>query len=118
MERETLLEELAQLEANFCSALSDPTRLLLLYTLHESPRTVTELCAELRLPQPKVSRHLKILREHGLVQPVRQGTSITYYLVDSRLIQALNLLRAVMRERIAYQAFMIHSISSSIEESV
>jgi len=118
MERETLLEEIPQLEANFCSALSDPTRLLLLYALHKSPRTVTELCAELRLPQPKVSRHLKTLRERGLVQPVRQGTSVIYHLVDSRLIQALNLLRAVMRKCIAHQASMIHSISPSIEESV
>ncbi len=118
MERESLLEELAQLEAGFCAALSDPTRLLILYTLYESPRTVTELCAELHLPQPKVSRHLKILRERGLVQPMRRGTSIVYGLVDLRLIQALNLLRAVMRERITYQASMIHSISSKAEESV
>lgn len=103
----SLKQEISQLEADFCSALSDPTRILLLYALSEEPRNVTELTAELGIPQPTTSRHLKILRDRGLVQTTRQGTTVTYSLADKRLISALDLLRAVMRERIAYRASLV-----------
>jgi DNA-binding transcriptional ArsR family regulator len=99
-----LAQEISQLEADFCSALSDPTRLLILYALAEDPHNVTELANELDLIQPTASRHLKILRERGLVNTVRQGTTITYHLSDPRLIQALDLLRTVMRDRFAHRA--------------
>ena len=106
----TLHQEITQLEANFCAALSDPNRLLILYALNEKPLNVTELTNELGLSQPTMSRHLKVLRERGLVQTVRTGTVITYSLSDPRLIQALDLLRNVMRERLTYQANLINEI--------
>ena len=104
MVTQALAQEISELEADFCSALSDPTRLLLLYALSEGPRNVTELTNELNITQPTTSRHLKILRERGLVYTVRQGTTITYHLTDPRLIQALDLLRTVMRDRFAHRA--------------
>jgi len=103
----TLQQEITQLEANFCAALSDPNRLLILYALNEGPRNVNDLAGELGLNQPTASRHLKILRERGLVHTVRSGTTITYHLSDPRLIQALDILRSVMRERLAHQANLI-----------
>lgn len=110
----SLKQEITQLEANFCAALSDPLRLLILYTLNEGARNVTELATELGLNQPTTSRHLKILRERGLVETLRNGTTITYRLSDPRLIQALDLLRSIMRERLAYQANLINE---SVQES-
>jgi len=107
----TLQQEITQLEANFCAALSDPNRLLILYALNEKPLNVTELTNELGLSQPTMSRHLKVLRERGLVQTVRSGTVVTYHLSDPRLIQALDLLRNVMRERLTYQANLINEIA-------
>jgi ArsR family transcriptional regulator len=103
----TLVQEISQLEADFCSALSDPTRLLILYALADSPRNVSELTNELNTIQPTISRHLKVLRERGLVYAVRQGPTITYHLSDQRLIQALDLLRTVMRDRLTYQASLV-----------
>jgi ArsR family transcriptional regulator len=115
MVTQTLKQEISQLEANFCAALSDPIRLLILYTLNDGPRNVTELATELNLNQPTTSRHLKILRERGLVETLRSGTTITYRLSDPRLIQALDLLRSIMRERLAYQAYLINE---SVQESL
>src|SRR5512133_1007189 len=111
MVTQSLTQELIQLQADFCSALSDPTRLLILYALSENPLNVTELTNELQATQPTVSRHLKILRERGLVQTTRSGTTITYSLVDQRLIQAIDLMRAVMRDRIAYRANLIRPLA-------
>lgn len=106
----TLQQEITQLEANFCAALSDPNRLLILYALNENPLNVTELTNELGLSQPTMSRHLKVLRERGLVQTARTGTVITYHISDPRLIQALDLLRNVMRERLTHQANLVNEI--------
>ncbi len=106
----TLQQEITQLEANFCAALSDPNRLLILYALNDGPRNVTELASELGLNQPTTSRHLKVLRERGLVNTIRTGTVITYHLSDPRLIQALDIMRSIMRERIAYQANLMEEV--------
>lgn len=103
-----LMQEVSELEADFCFALSDPTRLLMIYALSEGPRNVTELSGDLNVAQPTASRHLKILRDRGLVFTVRQGTTVTYHLADARLIQALDLLRTVMRERLAHRAGLMN----------
>jgi ArsR family transcriptional regulator len=106
-----LKQEIMQLEADFCAALSDPTRIFILYALNESPLNVTELTNELGVPQPTISRHLKILRERGLVYTERQGTVITYHLVDQRVIQAMDLLRSSMRDRLTQRASILNEIS-------
>ena len=111
MVTQTLQQEISQLEADFCFALSDPTRILMLYALDEKPLNVTELTNELNIPQPTASRHLKVLRERGLVHTTRQGTTITYQLADKRLIQALDLLRSVMRDRLTQQASLINELA-------
>ncbi len=113
MINQTLQQEISQLEADFCSALSDPNRLLILYALNDGPRNVTELTNELNLNQPTASRHLKILRERGLVHTTRQGTTITYEISDRRLIEALDLLRSVMRDRLAYRAGLMEETVNS-----
>ncbi len=111
MVTQTLRQEISQLEADFCFSLSDPIRILMLYALNGKPLNVTELTHELGIPQPTTSRHLKVLRERGLVHTTRQGTTITYHLSDQRLIQALDLLRAVMRDRLTQQATLINELS-------
>ena len=113
MVTQALAQEISELEADFCSALSDPTRLLILYALAEGPHNVTELANELEVIQPTASRHLKILREHGLVYTVRQGTTVTYHLTDPRLIQALDLLRTVMRDRFAHRAGLMEETKTA-----
>ena len=113
MVNQTLKQEISQLEADFCSALSDPNRILMLYALSERSLNVSELTNELGLNQPTTSRHLKVLRERGLVQTVRTGTTVTYHLSDQRLIQALDLLRTVMRERLTYQAGLMEETINS-----
>jgi DNA-binding transcriptional ArsR family regulator len=111
MVNQTLKQEISQLEADFCFALSDPNRILMLYALSEKPLNVTELTHELGLNQSTTSRHLKVMRERGLVQTIRTGTTITYHLSDQRLIQALDLLRSVMRDRLTERASLINEIA-------
>lgn len=108
----SLAQEVSQLEANLCSAFADPTRILILYALNERLRNVTELTIELGATQSTTSRHLKILRDHGLVRTTRQGVNIIYELTDSRLIEALDILRSVLRDSIALKANLIAEIET------
>lgn len=107
----SLQQEISQLQADFCFALSDPTRILILYALQSRPANVTELTQDVGTSQPTASRHLKVLRDRGLVRTTRQGTTVQYELADTRLIQALDLLRAVMRDRLAYRASLVNEIA-------
>ncbi len=107
----TLEVEVTQLHAEICAGLADPNRILILYTLSQSPRNVTELCNELDMPQSLVSRHLKMLRERGMVIARRQGTLVVYSLGDKRLVQALDLLRAAMRDILAKRAQLVEAIA-------
>lgn len=103
--------EVLQLHAEICAGLADPSRILLLYELSQAPRNVTELGLTLKMPQPLVSRHLKVLRERGMVLADRQGTVVQYSLADQRLIEALDLLRAVLRDTLAKRAELADAIA-------
>ena len=113
MDTTNLTQEIAVLHAEVCSALAEPTRLLILYLLAEQPCNVTELTQKLAIPQPSVSRHLKILRDGGLVHTTRQGSSLLYELTDRRVIEALDLLRGVLRDRIQRSADLIEELIPS-----
>ena len=108
----TALEtEVLQLHAEICAGLADPSRIMILYALSDGPHNVTEICNALEMPQPSVSRHLKILRERRMVTTERQGTIIQYTLADNRLIEALDLLRSVLRDGLAKRAELVEVIS-------
>jgi len=63
----------------FTHALADPTRLRILMMLNGQPeRCVCELTQALDLPQPKISRHLAVLRGSGILLDRRQGLWIHY----------------------------------------
>lgn len=107
MELTNLKGEVTELHAELCSALADPKRILILYALSDKPYNVSELAEAVGISQPAASRHLKILRERGLARPERQGASVEYRLTDARLIEALDLLRAVLHDRLHHRASLI-----------
>jgi ArsR family transcriptional regulator len=94
----SLSQEVTSLHAEICSALADPSRILILYALSEKPCTVNELVNSLGVGQPAVSRHLNVLRERGLVVSTREGQTVVSSLKDQRVIEALNLLRLVLKD--------------------
>ena len=103
----SLSQEVTQLHADICSALADPSRILILYALSNAPHNVGDLASVVGISQPTASRHLKILRERGLVIAERQGTNVEYRLGDLRLIEALDLLRSVLHDRLTYRASLM-----------
>ena len=71
------------------TALADPHRRAVLGLLRERPRAVGELVDALDLSQPSTSKHLRVLREAGLVR-VRADAQRRVYEVDPAPLAALD----------------------------
>ncbi len=63
-------------------AAAEPSRLRLLAVLGQSELTVSEITMVLAQSQPRVSRHLKLLAEAGLIDRFREGAWVFYRLAD------------------------------------
>lgn len=96
-----LNSEIMLLHRTICPALSDPTRIRILYLLNTGESKVNALTDTLALPQATVSRHLRVLRECRLVKTRREGNHIIYSLADRSIIAALNAMRRVLRRQLA-----------------
>ena len=64
-------------------ALGDPTRREILRLLSEGDKPVQELADALPISRPAVSRHLRLLKEAGLVAEQSEGTRRIYHLQDA-----------------------------------
>jgi DNA-binding transcriptional ArsR family regulator len=97
-------DEVTLMHRYICEGIGDTKRLRLLYLVAERPRNVTELTELLDVTQPTVSHHLRVLRERGLVNAERDGTSIYYSLGDPRILEAMNILRSFVADLLAEKA--------------
>lgn len=61
-------------------ALADPIRREILLMLHQSPRTAGAIADAFTVSRPAVSRHLRVLREAGLVRDTVSGREREYAL--------------------------------------
>jgi DNA-binding transcriptional ArsR family regulator len=61
-------------------ALADPTRLRIVELLAEGELSAGEIASSFRTSRPGVSRHLRVLREHGLVSAREDGRRRIYSL--------------------------------------
>jgi ArsR family transcriptional regulator len=76
-------------------ALADPTRLQLMSLVLAAPGgevCVGDLVPALRLSQPTVSHHLRVLHEAGLLRRDQRGSWVWYSVVDERLVEIRGLL--------------------------
>jgi ArsR family transcriptional regulator len=63
-------------------ALSDPNRVKIIKMLQHKNMCVCEMQAALKISQPAVSKHLKLLEEAGLVNFQKDGLWVNYHLSD------------------------------------
>jgi len=68
-------------------ALADPTRLRIVELLAERERSAGELASQFQTSRPGISRHLRVLREHGLVVAREEGQRRMYSLDPAPLAE-------------------------------
>jgi ArsR family transcriptional regulator len=68
-----------------CNMLADPTRAGIIASVAKGPKSVGELCEELKVAQPTASHHLALLRMSKVVIRQRKGKQMIYTLDKERL---------------------------------
>ena len=74
-------------------AIADPSRRMVLDLLADGRRTVSELLEHFQFSQPALSKHLRVLREAGLVQSEASGRQCWYTLRGEKLRSVADWLR-------------------------
>ena len=69
--------------------LADPSRRRILDQLLDRPRTVGDLVAALNVSQPSVSKHLRVLRDAGVVEARKDAQRRVYELRPEALAEVL-----------------------------
>jgi len=77
-------------------ALSHPVRRKILVILRDGPRSSGDIAAAFDMAWPSITAHLTALKEAGLVEAERTGTSIRYRLVMSAAEEAAAFLMDLM----------------------
>ncbi len=91
-------DEMVLLHASVCKGLGDPKRLMLIDSLRNGERSVSDLTDDLGITQANVSQHLAILRDKGLVTTRKEAQKVFYSLTSHKIVQAMDLMREVMHE--------------------
>jgi DNA-binding transcriptional ArsR family regulator len=72
---------------NAIEALADPTRRRIVELLADGERSAGEIASHFSVSRPAVSRHLRVLREHGLVRAREQAQRRLYSLDPAPLAE-------------------------------
>lgn len=118
----------SMLPHQFFKMLSDETRLRCLMLIAREQRiTVGELCTALQQSQPKISRHLAILRQSGVLLDQREGQWV-YYQISTTLpgwmkkvvagLIASNCLKKEYRQDIEHYQAIKETLAESIKIEV
>jgi DNA-binding transcriptional ArsR family regulator len=92
-------------------ALADPHRRAILELLHGGARSVREIADAMPITRPAVSRHLRLLKQAGLVTSSPEGTRRLYRLHD----QGLGAVRAYLDEVWGDAAARFRSVAENSE---
>ncbi|MFN8188455.1 MAG: metalloregulator ArsR/SmtB family transcription factor [Gaiellales bacterium] len=102
-----------EIKANLFRVLGHPARVRILELLREGERSVGALQAELGLESGGTSQHLAALRQVGLVESRREGTSVLYRVSDERVFDLLEAGRALVTRRLEEQQSMLQELTES-----
>ncbi len=83
-------------KAQLFRVLGHPVRIRVLELLSDGERTVGDLQAELKLDSSGTSQHLAALRQQGVLESRRAGTSTYYRIRDPRVSQLLAVARQIL----------------------
>lgn len=80
-------EQKIKLLSEIFKALSDPTRLKIIYVLSKSPLCVCDIAQLLDMTQSAISHHLRMLRNLNLVKFRKEGKMVIYSLDDHHVLE-------------------------------
>jgi DNA-binding transcriptional ArsR family regulator len=103
-------------KAQVFHALSSPDRLEILEFLRDGEKCVCEIVPHLNLIQPVVSRHLKILKDVGVIRCRKDGTKRMYSIVDPKVHNVVDTLTPELVSALQKEVVTQMSCSPTAEE--
>lgn len=85
---------------DFFATLAHRTRMRILCSLQNGPRTVTQIAESADISITNASQHLRIMRERGAVTAEKHAQSVHYRIADPRILGAMRLIRDALSERL------------------
>jgi DNA-binding transcriptional ArsR family regulator len=85
-----------EIQAEFCKAMGNPTRLQIIHILRGQPLSVGEIAQITGFGQSLVSRQLSTLRNVGVVEGERRGNEMIYKLADENIGEVCDLVQKVL----------------------
>ncbi|MCW4046828.1 MAG: metalloregulator ArsR/SmtB family transcription factor [Candidatus Bathyarchaeota archaeon] len=100
-----IVENHSRFKSIIFHALADPLRLEILEFLRDGEKCVCEIIPHLNTLQPVVSRHLKILKDAGLVKDRKEGNKRFYSTVDNKIYNVIDGITPELVETLSKEAF-------------
>lgn len=87
-----------QLEAKLFRGLGDHSRLMILETIANGEKTVSQIVEETKLSQPNTSAHLACLLECGLIRNEKRGREVFYETSSKEVVEILKQARKIIKK--------------------
>lgn len=93
-----MIKSQIELQSRFFKGLADASRLSILETIIEGPKSVSEIVKITKLSQPNTSLHLSCLLECGLVSKVKKGREVFYKVSMKEITNLISQSRKIIRK--------------------
>ena len=91
-------DEMLEMVAKQFGVLADPLRLLILHCVGSEEKAVREIVGATGASQPNVSKHLKIMRQAGILVRRQERNSVYYRVTDPGIFEMCDLVCGALKE--------------------
>jgi DNA-binding transcriptional ArsR family regulator len=88
------------MQATISKTLANPIRLAILHILKDGEKSVNELTDIIGISQSNLSQHLALMRQIGIVETRKQGTSIFYSVTNPKINEACDTVREILADQL------------------
>jgi ArsR family transcriptional regulator len=104
-------------KAQLFRTIGHPVRIRVLELLRDGERTVGDLQTQLGLDSSGTSQHLAALRQQGLLESRRAGTSVYYRIRDPRVSQLLAVAKQILTSALSDSHTLLSDLAAEPPES-
>jgi len=104
-------KKIYEMHAEICKVFTSPKRLEIINHLREGEKTVNELTEQAGVLQANISQHLTVLRQNNVVTTRRDGANVYYKIANPKILQACDLMREVLLEKLSENEKLVKRIS-------
>ncbi len=88
------------MQATISKTLANPIRLAILHVLKDGEKNVNDLTDTIGISQSNLSQHLALMRQIGIVNTRKQGTSVFYSVTNPKINEACDTVREILVEQL------------------